>query len=242
MPLQILNTEQDTQSLFQGDIIFLNDVIRGNLISLYQDRVNKAEFAIILTQSCDLVKRSELGNKCKAQLIHMGLLSAFDDYFFNDLSKYCEKGLFENKVRIIDEGKAQKLQNSLEKLLNNNNNDHFFIPEDSGKGLTSHYIVDLRDQCLLSYEYFEEILRNKRCELEEIFRAKLGYMVSQLFSRIGTKDWNKKELENTIKGLINANSIILSKDKVRIARQKESELLSQYPLPEQLIPAIKQLS
>jgi hypothetical protein len=242
MPLQILNTEQDRQSLFQGDIIFIDDAIRSNLIALYQDRVKKAEFAIVLTQSCDLVKRSDLGNQCKAQLIHMGILSIFDEYFLDDLSKYCEKGLFEDKVLIIDEGKAQKLQNSLEKLFNNNISDHFFIPEDSGKGLANHYVVDLRDQCLISYEYFEDILGNKRCELEEIYRAKLGYMVSQLFSRIGTKDWNKQELENTIKGLINANSIILSKDKVRKARQREAELLSKYPVPEQLIPALKQLS
>jgi len=241
MPLQILNTEPDKQSLYQGDIIFIDAAIRSNLKALCQGKIMKAEFAIVLTQSCDLVKRSEFGNKCKAQLIHMGLLSIFDEYFIENLSKYCEKGLFEDKVRIIDQGNAQKLQNSLERLFNNNINDYFFIPEDNGQGLASHYIVDIRDQCLISFDFFEDIIRNKRCELEEIYRAKLGYMISQLFSRIGTKDWNKQELENTIKVLISENSIILSKDKVRMAKQKEPELLSKYPAVEQLIPALKQL-
>jgi hypothetical protein len=242
MSIQILTTEKDTESLYQGDIIFIDDVIRENLIAYNKTKADTCDFTIILTQSCDLVKRSELGNKCKAQLLHLGFLSSFDEYFVDNLSKYCENGLFGGKISIIEQGKAQKLQNNLERLFNNNLSDLFFIPEDNGQGLSSHYVVDLRDQCLISFNYYDNLLMNKRCELEEIYRAKLGYMVSQLFSRIGTKDWDKDELNSMLKSMINEKSIILPKEKIKLVKDRESDLSSRYSSVEQLIPAIKQVN
>jgi len=83
---------------------------------------------------------------------------------------------------------------------------------------------------------------NKQCELEEIYRAKLGYMVSQLFSRIGTKDWDKDELNSMLTSMINEKSIILPKEKIKLVKDRESDLSSRYPDVEQLILAIKQVN
>lgn len=242
MSIQILTTEKDIESLYQGDIIIIDDDIRENLIAHNRTKANTCRFVIILTQSCDLVKRSDFGNGCKAQLLHMGFLSSFDEYFADNLRKYCEKGLFDGRVSIIEQGKSQKLKNHLERLFNNNSSDHFLIPEDVGQGLSNHHVVDLRDQCLISSNYYDNLLMNKQCELEEIYRAKLGYMVSQLFSRIGTRDWDKDELNLMLDSLINEKAVVLSKNKIKLVKEKEADLSSRYPSVDLLVPAIKQVN
>lgn len=141
----------------------------------------------VLTQSCDLVRRSN--GECKSRYITLAAVRKLDLIVRRAIERFPEKQEFDNKLFCSDKHK-RALQDFLNKIFNNNDTQHFYLQAEPDYGL----IFDCCTQLHLSisiraYEHYEVCLDAKILELCENFRAKLGWLVGNLYSRVGTEDY-----------------------------------------------------
>lgn len=180
--------QPDMKSLRQGDVLKrtpeLLEVLR-EVHPHYADE--KYTYFQVLTQSCDLVRRD--GAQCKSRYISLAAVRSVDVVIQRAIEKYEKKITFQDKLYCSEQHKAQ-LKDAINKLLNNNDTNHFFLKADPESGITL-------DSCTLlhlsisiqSNLHFETCLAAKIVELKENFRAKLGWLVGNLYSRVGTEDY-----------------------------------------------------
>ena len=141
----------------------------------------------VLTQSCDLVRRK--GGLCKSRYITLAAVRKLDFVVGRAIENFADRLVLDGQVLCSNQHKMQ-LEDFLQKILNNNDTNHFFlnsVPE-----------VDFYDDCcthlhlsisIRAYEHYDVCLNAKVLELKENFRAKLGWLVGNLYSRVGTEDY-----------------------------------------------------
>ncbi len=85
---------------------------------------------------------------------------------------------------------------------------------------------------LKSGEHYDECLKAKKIELADEFKAKLGWLVGNMYSRVGTTDWegvmSAKERQNMLNSDLHSRCIIGSKKqiselKIKLAESSESD-------------------
>ncbi|WP_218166732.1 hypothetical protein [Burkholderia ubonensis] len=180
--------QPDMKSLRQGDVLKrtpeLLDVLR-EVHPHYAD--DKYTYFQVLTQSCDLVRRNDA--QCKSRYISLAAVRSIDVVVQRAIEKYEKKTIFQNQLYCSEQHKAA-LKDVINKLLNNNDSNHFFLratPE-SGLMLDSCTLLHLSISIQASLHY-DTCLAAKIVELKENFRAKLGWLVGNLYSRVGTEDY-----------------------------------------------------
>ena len=79
---------------------------------------------------------------------------------------------------------------------------------------------------LKSQEHYDKCLAAKKLELSDEFKAKLGWLVGNMYSRVGTADWegimNTQEKEEMLNNDLASKCIIGSKEQLK---QLKAELL-----------------
>ena len=140
----------------------------------------------VLTQTCDLVRR---GGECKSRYITLAAVRKMDLVIQRAIDEFPDKTVFQDKL-VCSTKHKRSLKELFNKLLNNNDTHHFFLKAAPEYGLD----VDACTQLHLSisiraYEHFDVCLGAKIIELKENFRAKLGWLVGNLYSRVGTEDY-----------------------------------------------------
>lgn len=97
---------------------------------------------------------------------------------------------------MLDENNKYAVRQLLERILNNNEQEHFYLAEDNEQEFYSPMVADLKVSIALkSSEHYETCLSAKRLELRDEFKAKLGWLVGQMYSKVGTPDWQSEKLE-----------------------------------------------
>ena len=176
------------EALFQGDILKRTDELVKTLKTIHP-RFDRDDYShlIVLTQSCDLLRRN--GKECKARYISVAAVRSLSTVLERAIAKYqydpAERfeGLCSDKAR-------GKLEDFTEKLLNNNNPEYFYLEPDVGCGLAAPSCAFLRLSVpLRSEEHYSELLNARVLALREGFRAKLGWLIGNMYSRVGTCDW-----------------------------------------------------
>lgn len=148
-----------------------------------------------MTQSCDLVRRG--GGKCKTRYITIAAIRALDLVVGRTIEDIAEKINFQNKIFCSDLHR-RKLQDTINKLLNNNDPHHFFLQAEPDYGLAIPCCTQLHlSISIRAYEHFDVCLKSKILELSENFRAKLGWLVGNLYSRVGTEDYVPGAIPNS---------------------------------------------
>lgn len=184
--------------LSQGDVLQRNpdlDEIIDEVHPQYKDQKNT--HFLVLTQSCDLVRRES--KQCKARYVSIAAVRKLSSVYERELGN---KKIFsyENLPLIADTKSKTKLDQFLEKLFNNNEPDYFFLAKEPEAGFPSHSCAFLRLSIALKAEaHYQTLLGCRILQLKEPFQAKLGWLVGQLYSRVGTQDWPPKELRKQIK-------------------------------------------
>ncbi len=175
--------------LSQGDILKrtpeLDDILSKTHPQFHSKTDNK--YFAVLTQSCDLVRRDNA--PCKIKYITLAavrsLKSVVDrkaDSMFN--------GKISKKLRIINQGRQVKVEQFLERLLNNNEDDYFYLHRYPENGLIEDHCIYLRLSVPLKSElHYDALLGAKVIQLTDSFQHKLGYLIGSRFSKIGTQDW-----------------------------------------------------
>jgi hypothetical protein len=184
------DSEMDRSNLRQGDLLLkdssLADVLRP-AHSYYADAPDYSHF-MVLTQSCDLVRRSRLP---KATYITLAAVRPFTGLLEKQLVAYRfrDLGLV---VEVCDRSKGLLAQQFLERMLHNTEPGFFFFRKDSHQALSEDLCVFLTLSVALRVDHYEECLRSKIAQLQDIFAAKVGWSVGNLYSRVGTPDIEEK--------------------------------------------------
>ncbi|MBK7423964.1 MAG: hypothetical protein IPJ48_13140 [Propionivibrio sp.] len=118
--------------------------------------------------------------------------------FLNDI--YCSDS---NRNKLID---------PLIKIFNNNQSGYFFLKAEPNRDLKHDSCAFLQLSIPIKTDlHYKTCLDAKCLELTEAFRAKLGWLVGDLFSRVGTKDYapgtsiDKKAFDDVVNSTIESH-------------------------------------
>jgi hypothetical protein len=211
IPTYVYHEHRSEKSLLQGDILKVTDKFRQNFIDFYPaikhpDGENK--YAMVLTQSCDLVKTE----KRKPKLNHLNVclvrsLKSLIERIINDEIRPTVIG--DKKLLLRDA--LDRLKDKLSKLLNNSElKTHFFLPKKHP--FNEDMVAILPLSFSFRTEHYELLLANKVLELKPDFQAKVGHTISQLYGRIGTPDlsdfgWDDKKTRTYINNLLRDSNL-----------------------------------
>lgn len=195
----------DGEHLFQGDILARTDELEQLLRHVHPHFTDpKYSRFMVLTQSCDLVRRN---GDCKASYLTIAVvrdaMAAVDAELRHLVLSRDGQGLCE--AAFVTDKLQPRFQQVAESLLNNNLADYFFLFADTDAGIEKHMCAFLRVSIALRSEHYDLLLAAKCAQLREVFQAKLGWLVGYNYARVGTPDWAQdpdrfKELLRSVVG------------------------------------------
>jgi hypothetical protein len=181
----------DKSELLQGDILKRTPQIEEMLQTVHPHYCKEDYcFLIVLTQSCDLVRR---GGICKARYISLAAVRPLSLVFQRELEK-AQRDPLERKGRFCDAAKKPQIKQFLERLFNNNEPEYFYLHDDPTTEVKNEpYCAFLKlSIAIKSDNHYDSCLDAKVLQLQEAFRHKLGWLVGNMYSRVDTEDWVPK--------------------------------------------------
>lgn len=179
--------EPNLKELKQGDILKKTPELLA-LIKEVHPHYARDDYLYfqVLTQTCDLVCRD---GECKSRYITLAAVRKMDLVIQRAIEKFSDKTVFLDKL-VCSTRHKRSLTDLFNKLLNNNDTNHFYLKSAPEYGLVMDCCTQLHlSISVRSYQHFDVCLGAKILELSENFRAKLGWLVGNLYSRIGTEDY-----------------------------------------------------
>jgi hypothetical protein len=180
-------TDSDLQ---QGDIVSRTDELLGVLKNVHSYFCDERYLAfIVVTQSCDLVRRKE--GACKARHISLAVVRELDRVLPGLISEVCA---YKNTKILRSELKVEARE-FVSRILDQNEQAKglFYLHPSADAGIATASVAFLRITITLRQEHYE-LLQNCRVgRLEPEFTNKLGWLVGNLYSRVGTPDWADHE-------------------------------------------------
>ncbi len=187
---QILDDEAD---LKQGDILQptpdLNQLLRKH------GPLNDNRFLayVVTTQDCDLVLRD---GRFDADFVSLAGVISLSAALPDLLEKVCQRLPLHTEPRIFPKKHRQDVESFLRKLFNQNAWKYglFYLhPDDAIKiGDPAVAILRLSSSLELTESTYLVLKESRTGRLSGLFRAKFGWTVGNLFSRVGTPDWGDK--------------------------------------------------
>lgn len=190
--------------LMQGDILIPTDGLNG-IFSEVHPHFCKPKYTafLVTTQSCDLVRRKD--QKCSARYLNIAVVRQLEDVLHDLLSHVCRPVIpqvYEREGR----GEAKLLLN---RIFNQNEQalGLFYLHEDADAGIAVPSVALLRVGIALRAKHYDVLLDSRRGRLAAEFTAKLGWLLGNLYSRVGTPDWSeprerKKQLEGLVRSIL----------------------------------------
>lgn len=173
--------------LQQGDILNKTNSVKNILEDVHPHYLDKSyTHFIVLSQTCDLVRRN--GVNCKARYITLGVVRPLSLVIEREIGKYQDD--FDKAAMVCKNSDRSKLHQLLERLFNNNETEYFYIEPQPEIGLVDPSCAFLRlSISIRAYQHYDKCLEARFISLSEGFRAKLGWMLGNVYSRVGTEDW-----------------------------------------------------
>lgn len=212
-------------NLKQGDVLDKNEDLKKILAEVHPHYLkDDYKYFLVLTQTCDLCRRD--GNNCNSRYVTLAAIRPLDTLINREMERF--QSSFGKDFNYCDINKKNSLFQLLERLLNNNESEYFYLSEDSIIGLPEDHVAFLRLSISIKSElHYEKCLKAKIFELREDFRAKLGWMVGNMYSRVGTEDWvpntlTKADFNKKIFQIMDSNLLWLDK---RIIQKLEETII-----------------
>jgi len=185
--------EFDYEQLYQGDVLVRTPELDEALKDIYpyvHSEKEKYKFFIILTQSCDLIRRN--GKLPKADQLTIAAVRSIR-YFLKaevaKLQKYPEL----KKADICTADKKTKVIQMIERLISNEKDPYFYLNPGPETPYNDPMIAYLRITFPLRLtEHYNTCRNAKRVQLAPIFQAKLGWLTTLVFGQVGTEDFDPK--------------------------------------------------
>lgn len=212
------NETPDATSLYQGDLIRRTTAVDAMLreVHPHYHRKDDYRYLIVLTQSCDLVRRPP-GNLTPARYISLAAVRPFELVLTREIAKYQR----DPKARaggFCDSGSRGRVHDFLERLFNNNESEYFYLNEDATIGLHEPYCAFLALSIAVKSElHYDTLLAAKFCQLKDTFQHKLGWLLGNRYSRVGTDDWvptacSSAEFESRINKVLDGHAAWIPKE------------------------------
>lgn len=206
LPLSVLKgapeffKSEPTPFLEQGDLIPRSAPVIDKVLRQYHPyHVEKSanELFAVLTQSCDLVKHD---GKPKTRYIALAPLRPLRLILNREFSDFLVKtpgGLY-----VLGSMETQgRYDDFLAKLINNNDSRYFFVPERPDLHIAEDMCVMLPLSMSIRVEHYDACLKERVAQITDIFQAKLGWLLGQQFSRVGTPDWAPDGLADKVRSV-----------------------------------------
>lgn len=203
--------------LSQGDVIAKTASLIEVLERIHPHYVkDDYESFLVLTQSCDLVRR---GSNCSSPYITIAAVRPLQVVLQREAQKY--RNSLQAAADVSSMQDRRKLADFAARLLNNNEPGYFYLHKDAAVGISESYCAFLRLSVpLRSREHYEVCLESRRVSLTQTFQAKLGWLVGNIFSRVGTDDWlpdyvKQTEWERLIEDILTENILWVDEEKLK---------------------------
>lgn len=200
--------------LAQGDILKrthdLDKVLAAVHPHFYMHGKNL--YFMVLTQSCDLVVRD--GDTGKAPYINIAPVRPLDEVISREIENLRLQKI-RGELPLLTHRARARLSEFVRRLINNNVPQYFFLESD-GTELGQDCCAFLRLSIAIKSDlHYQACVNAKFLQLNDSFQAKLGSLVGQLYSRVGTKDWDAKQLEAKVSQLTKDAAYYLDDGKVK---------------------------
>lgn len=195
---------QLTDDLQQGDILQPTEELRTVLNDVHPHFLNPKYTAfLVTTQSCDLVIRNKLYPDTK--YLNIAVIRPIEAVIHNFLPLVCRpviEGVYIHETKQYAYMLLERLFNQNEQALG-----LFYLHPDTAAGIPTASVSLLRVTVTLKADHYKVLQRARVGRLHKEFCNKLGWLVGNLYSRIGTQDWSeqddrRKELRKMLKETI----------------------------------------
>lgn len=144
---------------------------------------------LVLTQSCDLVRRN---GRCSTRYISVAVVRSLAEVLIRLLDTVCppiQPGVYSERHR----PKAEQL---LERVFNQNEGrlGLFYLFPDADVGLGEDAVAFLRVSVTFRADHYPLMVQARTGRLAGPFESKLGWLIGNLYSRVATPDWEPSEL------------------------------------------------
>lgn len=214
-------------SLCQGDVLVISDDIKSVLEECHPHFLKSSyKFFIVLTQSCDLLRRKH--NKCNSAYITLAAVRSYDDFVARKAASMFKVKKV-NEISLLSTPELDNFKQLIERIYNNNEREHFFLAQEPSLDFHEHMVAYLKVSFALKSElHYNKCLDAKKVELSDEFKAKLGWLVGDMYSRVGTKDWEwirkRKDFLQTIETDLKERFVVSDKKKIK---QLEEDIISE---------------
>lgn len=175
--------------LMQGDVLERTPDIDGLLSEIHPHFFKRKNnlFFIVLTQSCDLVQRSASGG-CKAPYITIAPVRPLESVIERHLQQLAAPAVMA-ELPVLSSKAKSKASEFLVRVFNNNEPGYFYLDSEE-TALPCDCVAFLNlSIAIKANEHLQKCLAAKILQLTDVFQAKLGWLVGQMYSRVGTDDF-----------------------------------------------------
>lgn len=183
----------DLSELCQGDILARTPEIDSllELVHPHFHKKNSNLYFMVLTQSCDLVPRE--GGRVKADYITISPVRSLDAVVGRQISSMQSPDV-KAELPVLTMKAKNSLGEFLKRIYNNNESGYFYL-DGAGTPLIGDCCAFLNlSIAIKAPEHYPKCLDAKILQLNDTFQAKLGWLVGQMYSRVGTRDWELPDL------------------------------------------------
>ncbi|MBX3305639.1 MAG: hypothetical protein KF751_06230 [Nitrospira sp.] len=179
---------------------------------------------IVLTQSCDLVRRD--GTNPKSRYLTLAAIRPLSIVIERELQKY--QSDLAKKAMVCKESLREKLTHFVGQLLNNNSGEFFYLHPQADLGFHEPSCAFLRlSVSIKSSMHYQTCYSARLLSLDQIFQSKLGWLVGNMYSRVGTDDWVPKEnteaqFAQTIRDILEGHCDFVDDKKLKAAERSST--------------------
>jgi len=193
--------------LQQGDVLVRTPELQAVLEQVHPHFANKVDYGylMVLTQSCDLVVR---GGRCKGRYVTLAATRPLDVAIRRQLGRH-QRSPREGRLGYCALSQRPYMRQFIERLLNNNEPGLFYLHRELQTGLKEPRVALLRVSAALKSElHYKVCLSARIAQLRPQFQSKLGWLVGNIYSRVGTEDWiptaaSKEDFGEMVSELLN---------------------------------------
>jgi len=196
--------------LCQGDVLRRSDELDALLADVHPHfhGHTKNMYFMVLTQSCDLVIRDD---GIKAPYIAIAPVRHIDEVIARQVAAHNQTTVRAALPVLTNKAKS-KLSDFVRSLINNNAKGYFYL-EATGTPLSANCCAFLRLAVPIKTElHYDKCLKAKIVQLHDTFQAKLGFLIGDLYSRVGTKDWAKADLSERTSDILKTAALYVPDD------------------------------
>ena len=194
----------------QGDLLEITDDLQGILNQYHPHYASNPDypFLIVITQSCDLAFRD---GKCASRYISLAAVRPLETLIEQEIERQSTSSI-EKNLKIFPGHKRHWMEDFIAKLLNNNLPEYFYLEPESAVGIGKPYVAYLALSIAIKSDNYQTCKEARFARLQEIFGAKLGWLVGNMYSRVATPDWltakfeNREDFDRKIREIVEASA------------------------------------